>query len=250
MKFTKTILGAIAAAALIGAQTASAAISYSEDWEDRTVASGAGVGDGWVIGNTDYTAGGSWFVGFAAPTGVGAWADFVNEGGAGQGDVQLSAYTDYNNGAYATNDIEGFLYKDLGLITADMVGTTYIYSYDAKRGNVDDTAASFVSAEAYLNVLKQSDGSFGEIFNQSNSYAGIPADGSWGGDSILLQVTADMVGELLQVGFSHRCNTYCDSGMFYDNLNFAPIPVPAAAWLFGSGLIGLVGVARRRRNKA
>jgi hypothetical protein len=30
----------------------------------------------------------------------------------------------------------------------------------------------------------------------------------------------------------------------------APIPVPAAAWLFGSGLMGMVGVARRRRRKA
>lgn len=29
-----------------------------------------------------------------------------------------------------------------------------------------------------------------------------------------------------------------------------PIPVPAAAWLFGSGLVGLVGVARRRRKSA
>lgn len=27
-----------------------------------------------------------------------------------------------------------------------------------------------------------------------------------------------------------------------------PIPVPAAAWLMGSGLIGLIGVARRRRR--
>ena len=27
------------------------------------------------------------------------------------------------------------------------------------------------------------------------------------------------------------------------------VPVPAAAWLFGSGLLGLIGVARRRRNK-
>jgi hypothetical protein len=27
-----------------------------------------------------------------------------------------------------------------------------------------------------------------------------------------------------------------------------PIPIPAAAWLFGSGLLGLVGLARRRKN--
>ena len=28
--------------------------------------------------------------------------------------------------------------------------------------------------------------------------------------------------------------------------DLAPVPVPAAAWLFGSGLVGLVGVARRK----
>jgi len=30
-------------------------------------------------------------------------------------------------------------------------------------------------------------------------------------------------------------------------LSLTPVPVPAAAWLFGSGLIGLVGLAKRRK---
>lgn len=38
------------------------------------------------------------------------------------------------------------------------------------------------------------------------------------------------------------------SPTFTLNYETTVIPVPAAAWLFGSGLVGLVGVARRRRK--
>jgi len=30
--------------------------------------------------------------------------------------------------------------------------------------------------------------------------------------------------------------------------DLSAVPVPAAVWLFGSGLLGLVGVARRRKT--
>jgi len=30
--------------------------------------------------------------------------------------------------------------------------------------------------------------------------------------------------------------------------DFTPVPVPAAVWLFGSGLVGLVGMARRKKT--
>ncbi|RDH84488.1 MAG: hypothetical protein DIZ80_03140 [endosymbiont of Galathealinum brachiosum] len=37
-------------------------------------------------------------------------------------------------------------------------------------------------------------------------------------------------------------------GLFLDNMQFNAVPVPAAIWLFGSGLIGLVGLARRKKT--
>ncbi len=40
-------------------------------------------------------------------------------------------------------------------------------------------------------------------------------------------------------------------GLVYDSAgNIVPIPIPAAAWLLGSGLLGLVGLQRRRDRKA
>lgn len=33
-----------------------------------------------------------------------------------------------------------------------------------------------------------------------------------------------------------------------DNFEFQPVPVPAAFWLFGSGLLGMYGLIRRRRS--
>lgn len=46
-------------------------------------------------------------------------------------------------------------------------------------------------------------------------------------------------------GFSSLGAYSAESGLTY---NSSVVPVPAAAWLFGSGLLGLIGVARRKRT--
>ena len=38
----------------------------------------------------------------------------------------------------------------------------------------------------------------------------------------------------------------CFSNLAIDNVTVSAVPVPAAAWLFGSGLLGLIGIARRK----
>ena len=37
-----------------------------------------------------------------------------------------------------------------------------------------------------------------------------------------------------------------NGGLYQFSYAMSPVPLPAAAWLFGSGLLGLVGIARRR----
>ena len=39
----------------------------------------------------------------------------------------------------------------------------------------------------------------------------------------------------------------CFSDLAIDNVTVSAVPVPAAVWLFGSGLVGLVGIARRKK---
>ena len=39
-----------------------------------------------------------------------------------------------------------------------------------------------------------------------------------------------------------------DGGLYSFNYGVKVVPIPAAVWLFGSGLLGLVGVARRKSN--
>jgi hypothetical protein len=82
--------------------------------------------------------------------------------------------------------------------------------------------------------------------NTGGNIGGNPmADGSFQGSNANFDVTV-----LTPTGFDEGATIapFCD---FDPSGNLCapppPVPVPAAVWLFGSGLLGLVGVARRRK---
>lgn len=59
-------------------------------------------------------------------------------------------------------------------------------------------------------------------------------------------------GVTLQLKASCGAAASCLADIYFDNakMEVNAVPVPAAVWLFGSGLLGLVGVARRKKAQA
>lgn len=245
----KLSLTSIAMMSALGfSSTSNAALTYSTDFESYTT----GDVEDFVIGNI-VNGGAGWFPGtFGAPGDYNnGYSAIVNEGGVAQGAQQLSVFSDYNPWSPFTSGpgttIQAFVYRDVGNFDASDVGKTYRFTFDAKLGNIVDDSAS--QAEAFVKVLDSVGGTYNELANNVfDSDANLTVD--WGFGTIDLLVDAGMVGQLVQIGFNNTATDWAPSGVVYDNLNFAEVsavPVPAAVWLFGSGLLGLVGVARRRK---
>jgi len=55
-------------------------------------------------------------------------------------------------------------------------------------------------------------------------------------------------GEILLTDTSLNNVTTFDVGSSETFVDFSPVPVPAAVWLFGSGVMGLIGIARRKKS--
>jgi hypothetical protein len=64
-----------------------------------------------------------------------------------------------------------------------------------------------------------------------------------GGESL-----AEVLADVSELAFILEVTTWTGLEAGLDNVRLNPIPVPAALWLFGSGLLGLIGIARRRKS--
>lgn len=135
------------------------------------------------------------------------------------------------------------------------LSTTYMNSSQAVNGFVDGNYPAYVS-ESNIGLY----GSNATVGLTENWYAGIPAgdkshfqNANMNGLVASIPLGADGPYLGTQAGFFIGTNQFV-----YDNWRLdasgeltygaaSVIPVPAAVWLFGSGLLGLVGIARRRK---
>ena len=162
----------------------------------------------------------------------------TGEGGTEQGNVVLNKYSDYNNTSQEDSYVQASTFQTQTITTSN-VGLWRL-TYDAKIGNMEADSSAF----AYMLTQNFVDP---DIF-VSNDTTNLPVD--WGTYTLDLLINESMIGSILTFGFGSTATMYNGSGVFYDNINFdrVAVPVPAAVWLFGSGLLGLLGVARRRKH--
>jgi hypothetical protein len=196
------------------------------------------------------------------------------EGGAAQGAQYLNVFSDYDNPDQAAGNacgptgctINTSVFVEQTIDAAD-IGSTWRFEFDAKSpsaGGISDAVEGNggdinnpQSASAFIKTLDPNAGYAttndlrADMTNISNT--------DWGTFVLEIDLSDPLLnGQIIQFGFNTVSSLYDASGVYYDNICWtndggascpsAVIPIPAAVWLFGSGLLGLVGVARRRKG--
>jgi hypothetical protein len=201
---------------------------YNQDFEGLVQSDPAALSDnGWLVfANVFSPDHATYYYGygpFPAPNpGGGFSAIDAGQGGPDQGAQQLSVYSDYNNGDHANgNLIEANVFEQQTIGAAD-VGHTWVFEFDAKRGNI----AGATTAIAFIKTLDPNNGYATTNF-VTVDMTSVPD--SWGHYSISLAIDGGLPGQLLQFGFANTATHYEGSGVFYDNLAFQQAVTTIAA---------------------
>jgi len=177
-----------------------------------------------------------------------------NNTGIGYGDLFLSnAWTPFGDGSrdykydYASNGTVwdyGFSLDDRWM-NENENGSGVLYSL-----NSDINADNVNMSEAFLRGGDYRYGQEVAVDRDSQSTTALNNVGRWDVTSNTVDFTIDLAGTTLLDGseLALRWEFTCANDVIEGAVDVPAVPVPAAVWLFGSGLLGLVGIARRKQS--
>ena len=247
MKYTKPNLRTLTAALTLGAlslgfapaamaiSSYDASASFSLTLNDVTDASGVQVTTGWSV-----DAFGSGIVDLFESGDASASGTTTVVDPAFSMSILGSILQSSTASGTATNGVaETFTFTDLAIDVANTSGQDLTFNFGFDIIALASASGDLASAEATVDFLDDL-GAVDILAIASASVGIVPA--------------ADATGDASQSGFieftlgAGGVNAMSISG-FVDSNGTAEsvVPVPAAVWLFGSGLLGLVGVARRKQ---
>ena len=247
--YKKALLTALTMATAISyAPMGNAALaSYSENFESLNAKGSTALSDaGFVIYENSYNDHGLTTLVNSAGTNL-ARNDYrgfalvvKDQGDSAQGSQQLKVYSNYLNRDQSTKYIDALTLQQQS-IGANDLGTTWTFSFDTKQGDITGTssASAWIRAIDGGNILAED-----KLDTTSRGF-------NWESYVVSLYIDPSWNGKTLEFGVNSAATGYTMSGVYYDNFSLAgtpAVPVPAAVWLFGSGLLGLIGVARRRKG--
>ena len=182
-----------------------------------------------LVPNGDFESGGdSWGT---EPAGGSSFA-FPAAGGNGGGYLEMTGSTGgdgWGGVAISTDDPAGALLGDFGVVA----GGTYDFLFDMKQTNSGGGGIKLESWNEAGFLSTTGD----QVFAATSDWASYSYNYTIDAGATRLKIVLLGLSNTNVYGFDNVCIDDC-----------APVvPVPAAVWLFGSGLLGLFGIARRKK---
>ena len=163
-----------------------------------------------------------------------------------------------------TSDLNALNYDQMttgGQLSVNMDGTVTFYYIGAESGYTNSFTGSSTMTENNdsfnwagidsfsINVSKDEILDF--RFTSTSGNALTPVNNAGSGSNLAgLGIMSSTTTSDLVLAYNDNGTGFMDSD--FDDMmvraKFTVVPVPAAAWLFGSGLLGLIGMARRRKQ--
>lgn len=136
--------------------------------------------------------------------------------------------------------------NDSAVVTADSSDIMDPHGYGSYTIDVNSDTITIIHNQLYWNISEDFNGMFIDSLNDSSgnplSSVSVITDISNWSDSLL-----SFDEDSIWINLIYPNDQQLGVGNITLSLDFASVPIPAAAWLFGSGLLGLVGMARRKK---